>query len=233
MMLLFLASGIYMFYRYRLQQILKLQTVRNRIASDLHDEIGSTLSSISLSSTIIQSKLKGNNAEAERLLRQVSNNTDKMMEALSDIVWAINTKNDRFNNVVNRMRAFAVEMCEPINVNIQFNVSENINDVQLDMQQRKNLYLIFKEAVNNIVKYSGCSNVLIHIGLQGGKMLFMTIKDDGKGFDVPVPGIEEIRLSGNGVRNMKKRAQELGGQLTVDSAHGEGTMVQLRFGIGK
>src|SRR6188768_2730938 len=111
---------------------MKLQEVRNRIASDLHDEIGSTLSSISISSTIIQGKLNGANEEVDKLLQQVSSNTDNMMEALSDIVWTINTRNDRFENVVNRMRAFAIEMLEPCDINIEFNVGADVSDIQLD-----------------------------------------------------------------------------------------------------
>jgi len=230
---LLLVTGAYAFYRYRLSELLKLQAIRNRIASDLHDEIGSTLSSISLSSTIIQSRLKGNQPEVDKLLKQVSTNTDKMMEALSDIVWAINTRNDRFDNVVNRMRAFAIEILEPANIDFQMNVADDITGIHLDMQQRKNLYLIFKEAVNNISKYANGKNVRMDIRLQGSKILFLRISDDGKGFDVPVHGTEEISLSGNGIRNMKKRAEELGGEITIDSDHGEGTTVQLRFPVSK
>jgi ligand-binding sensor domain-containing protein/two-component sensor histidine kinase len=228
--IILIAAGIYGFYRYRLNQVRKLQAVRNRIASDLHDEIGSTLSSISLSSTIIQSKLNGNNTEVEKLLQQVSSNTDNMMEALSDIVWAINTRNDRFDNVVNRMRAFAIEILEPRDIAIQFNVSEDVKNTHLDMQQRKNLYLIFKEAVNNIAKYSGCKNVCTNISREN-KTLLLDVTDDGKGFDVPVLTGEERSLSGNGIRNMRKRAEELGGEIIIDSAPGKGTGLHLSFTV--
>jgi len=210
---------------------MKLQEVRNRIASDLHDEIGSTLSSISLSSTIIQSKLNGSNADVTKLLQQVSSNTDTMMEALSDIVWAINTRNDRFDNVVNRMRAFAIEILEPSEIAIHFNVSEDIRDVHLNMQQRKNLYLIFKEAVNNIAKYSGCQNVYIDFIRHGSKSFVLDIKDDGKGFEIPVESNDEKSLSGNGIRNMKKRAEELGGNMAIHSVPGEGTKMHFMFSI--
>jgi signal transduction histidine kinase/ligand-binding sensor domain-containing protein len=227
--LLLLATGIYEFYRYRLRQLLKLQAIRNRIARDLHDEIGSTLSSISLSSTIIQNQLKGSHPEADKMLRQVSSNTDQMMEALSDIVWAIDTRNDRFDNIVNRMRALAIEILEPSNISIQFEVSEDIRDLHLDMQQRKNLYLIFKEAINNIAKYSGCEQVKVDINRQPNKTVVMHIQDNGKGFDVAELYGEGKSLSGNGIRNMKKRAEELGGTMTIDSVPGAGTNVCLTF----
>ena len=227
---LLFAGGIYGLYRYRLQQIITLQDVRNRIASDLHDEIGSTLSSISLSSTIIQNKLNGTNPEVRHLLQQVSNNTDSMMEALSDIVWAINTRNDRFDNVVNRMRAFAIEVLEPHGIGIQFHVSVDLLNIQLDMQQRKNLYLIFKEAINNIVKYAGCKEVSIDIRQQGSKTFVLDIKDDGNGFDIAQKTGEKT-LSGNGIRNMKKRAEELGGEMTIVSSAEIGTTLHLWFTI--
>ncbi len=228
---IFICGIIYGLYKYRLSQVIKLQAVRNRIASDLHDEIGSTLSSISLSSMLIQGKLNGSNAEAEKLLQQVSSNTDSMMEALSDIVWAINTRNDRFDNVVNRMRAFAIEILEPFNINIWFNVSEDVLNIPLDMQQRKNVYLIFKEAVNNIAKYAGCKNVYINIDRQHNKTFVLYIKDDGKGFEEATLNNEAKSLSGNGIRNIKKRAAELAGEVTIHSVPAEGTILNLKFTI--
>jgi len=228
---LLIVAGIYGFYRYRLNQVLKLQSLRNRIASDLHDEIGSTLSSISLSSMLIQGKLNGSNTEAEKLLQQVSSNTDSMMEALSDIVWAINIRNDRFDNVVNRMRAFAIEILEPCNINIQFNVSEDVLNIQLDMEQRKNVYLIFKEAVNNIAKYSACKNVYINISREHGKTFTLNIADDGRGFEMAAINDEGKTLSGNGIRNIKKRAAELTGEVTIHSVPAKGTSLNLKFTI--
>jgi len=163
------------------------------------------------------------------MLRQVSSNTDQMMEALSDIVWAIDTRNDRFDNIVNRMRALAIEILEPSNIGIQFNVSDDIRDIHLDMQQRKNLYLIFKEAVNNILKYSYCDHVKVDITRQSNKTVVMHIQDNGKGFDMAGLHGEEKSLSGNGIRNMKKRAEELGGMMTIDSVPGAGTQLLLKF----
>jgi len=229
--ILLLTVSIYVMYHYRMKQMMKLHTLRNRIASDLHDEIGSTLGSISLSSALIQSKLNSGNTDVMKLLVQVSNNSSNMMEALSDIVWAINSRNDRFDNVLNRMRAFAIEMLEPSNTGILFNVSEGSQHIQLDMQQRKNLFLIFKEAINNIVKYAGCKNVIITISHQGNKIFVMDIKDDGNGFDITNPHLEEKSLSGNGIRNMKKRAEEFGGTLLIKSSIGGGTALYLRFKI--
>ena len=227
--ILLVAGGIYALYRYRLRQALKLQAIRNNIASDLHDEIGSTLSSISISSAVIKKMMNTNTPEVDGLLSQISSNTHNMMEAMSDIVWAVNTKNDSFNNIVNRMRAFAIEILEPENVLLNMNVSKALDHVALDMQQRKNLYLLFKEAINNIAKYAACKNVWVDIDMKGGKIT-MKIKDDGNGFSSisKEPGMS---LGGNGLDNMHKRANELKGKIKIDSAVGSGTLVYLEFPV--
>lgn len=235
-----ISSGIYAFYRYRLQQALKLQHLRNRIATDLHDEIGSTLSSISLAGSVIQKKLHGATPEVESLISRISENTDNMMEAMSDIVWAVNTKNDRFDNVINRMRAFAIERLEPLGIPVHFRESGDIHRLQLDMQQRKNLYLIFKEAVNNAAKYAACKNVWVDISILHSTMT-IKISDDGRGFELTstgngtaaqVPGaVTEQTLGGNGLHNMQKRAMELKGTLHVESGPGKGTAIEIRFTV--
>ncbi|MBK8484995.1 MAG: hypothetical protein IPL31_11810 [Saprospiraceae bacterium] len=239
-MLLTVVSGIYLFYQYRLQQALKLQSLRNRIAADLHDEIGSTLSSISLASSVIQNKLNDSTTEVTSLLDRISNNTDNMMEAMSDIVWAVNTKNDRFDNVINRMRAFAIEILEPKNILVHFTISPNVSNVILNMQQRKNLYLIFKEAINNAAKYSECKNVWLNIDYNHEKII-LEIKDDGIGFEIigkaeSIPTMQSVEVSsnsfgGNGLTNMQKRAGELKGKLIIDSSIGNGTTVRFDFTI--
>ena len=228
---LIVAGGIYSFYRFRLAQQIKLLSIRNNIASDLHDEIGSTLSSISISSTLIQKKMDSDPTEVNGLLNQISNNTHNMMEAMSDIVWAINSKNDRFDNLVNRMRSFAIEILEPENILLHLQVSEHLNHVKLNMQQRKNFYLIFKEAVNNIAKYAACTNVWVDIESKGGKIM-MKIKDDGKGFSAAsIKEDNRPQFGGNGLVNMYKRATELKGTIAIDSVVGKGTGIILEFPV--
>jgi len=225
-------SSIYALFRFRLAQKMRLLTLRNRIASDLHDDLGSTLSSISLSSTIIQKKVK-EEGEVKDLLNQISTNTDNMMEAMSDIVWSINTKNDRFDHVINRMRAFAVEMLEPKGCLIHFHTVEKINTLTLDMAQRKNLYLIFKEAINNAAKYSACSNVFIDLTMKANNRIHLRVKDDGKGFDLnyAVNGNRQDNFGGNGLSSIYKRSQELNGEVKIITAFGKGTEVDLEFRI--
>ncbi|MBL0315609.1 MAG: hypothetical protein IPP69_07415 [Flavobacteriales bacterium] len=224
---LFFLSAVYLLYRYRLAQQTKLLTVRNNIASDLHDEIGSTLSSISLSSTVIQRKMQDANPEVKTLLQQIGNNTDNMMEAMSDIVWTINAKNDHFENIVNRMRAFAIEIMEPLDCTVHFNVNENLLNLKLDMKQRKNLYLIFKEAVNNAAKYSGCKNFWVNFSRRIDGAVMLQLRDDGKGFSVSDKENGNASMGGNGLYNMHNRAAEIHGKLTIKSDPDEGTTLEL------
>jgi streptogramin lyase/two-component sensor histidine kinase len=239
LVVLVIAAGIYGLYRYRLQQAMRLQHLRNRIAADLHDEIGSTLSSISLAGTVIQHKLKNHHPEVDGLVHKINHHTQSMMEAMSDIVWAVNTKNDRFDQVLHRMRAFAAEILEPKEIMVHFDVSPNVSPLQLDMQQRKNLYLIFKEAINNAAKYAQCNNVWIIITYVHGRLM-MEVRDDGVGFDIqsiqtPVRVSEDVPpktgMGGNGIQNMDQRAHELKGKLQLFSSPGQGTKVILTFAV--
>lgn len=228
---LLVVAGLYLLYRFRLQQLLKMQTLRNRIASDLHDEIGSTLSSISLYGAAAKKMVAGNEAVTS-ILSKINANTTEMMEAMSDIVWAINTRNDGFDNLANRMRNFAVQLAEAKNIELHFTENKNLPSMPLDMVQRKNMYLIFKEAVNNAIKYAGCKNLWVLFENQN-HLLKMTVKDDGSGFSATdsAHSNKKSNLGGNGINNMKSRAAEIKGTLDIVSATGKGTEVILRVGL--
>jgi two-component sensor histidine kinase len=215
-----IVTAAYWFYRYRINQTLKLQAVRNRIASDLHDEIGSNLSNISIFSNVAQQN--ENNSATASMLQRITEYTQLSMEAMSDIVWMINTRNDRFENIMVRMRTLAAEIFEATNWRLHMQFDEKLYNLNMNMEERKNFYLIYKEAINNIAKYAECKDVWISMALDHSKIL-LEIKDNGKGFDVENIG------EGNGLVNMKKRAEMLKGKLTITSKRGEGTLVRLSF----
>ena len=227
-------AASYSLYRYRLQQALKMERLRNRIASDLHDEIGSTLSSISLYGESAKMMMK-ENAAAGSILSKINASTGEMMEAMSDIVWAVNTRNDGLDNLANRMRSFAVQITESINIQLHFTDNENMPQMPLNMEQRKNIYLVFKEAVNNAVKYSGCQNLWVSF-VSEHHVLKMTVKDDGRGFSMHTPPNNNKtngNLGGNGIANMKSRAEQIKGKLFIDASSGEGTQVTLHVNLKK
>ncbi|HMQ75395.1 MAG TPA: two-component regulator propeller domain-containing protein [Flavobacteriales bacterium] len=219
-------AAVYSIYRYRLDRAVEVVHVRERIARDLHDEIGSTLSSVSLLSTVAQRKVGGRAPEASDLLGRITESTTQVMEVMNDIVWAVNADNDDMASVVKRMMAFAVGVTEARECVLSFQAEEDLKTWRLGMAQRKNLYLIFKEAVNNAVKYSGCAHLRIELS-RDGRCIVLRVNDDGVGFDPGSNG--HSPGGGNGLINMRQRAAELPGTLTITSAAGQGTTVELRF----
>jgi signal transduction histidine kinase len=204
----------------RNRRIKQLQNIRNHIADDLHDDIGSTLSSISIMSELA----KAQSPEARPLLNSISENTAAIQENMSDIIWAVNPQNDRFENVLLRMNLFAVEILEAKNIQLEFNSDASLATYRLTMKQRKNLYLFFKEAINNSAKYSKAEKVFVRI-TKKDRHIEMNIADNGIGFDAT--GV----FNGNGMNTFKKRAEELNAEFKITSPVNKGTNVQLRFKI--
>lgn len=222
--LLFAAAvviGWLLFNRLKINKRLKEQLLRNQIAGDLHDDIGSALSSIDISSRIALLQ-KNNPAGVEEQLNRIRHQARKTMDSMSDIVWSINPHYDNFESMLARMKEFAADICEPQQVALQFNVEKEVELVPFDSDKRKNIFLVFKEAVNNAVKYSGCNLLLISFAKTTAGEFIMSIRDDGSGFS------EDHIKKGNGLRNMKTRAEQLGGQLSVQPGIENGTLVELK-----
>ena len=214
-----LASVVLIFYGlywYRLQQIKKLQIVRNNLASDLHDDIGSTLNSISIYSEVAKQQA-GKEIPA---LDLIGLNSRKIIESMSDIMWTINPENDSFEKIIIRMRSFAYQLLKAKKVEYTFEVDEKLNSIALPMQVRKNFYLVFKEAITNVVKYSEASRVSIDL-FEKNKIIVLKIRDNGKG--IPV----NAQTLGNGLMNMTRRAKEISAELNIISANGGGTEIEL------
>lgn len=198
----------------------QLQNIRNSIANDLHDDIGSTLSSISIMSELAKSR----SPEASALLASIGESSISVQENMSDIVWSIKAENDHFENILQRMTPFATEILDAKNIRLDFNVDESLSNLKMTMHQRKNFYLFFKEVINNAAKHSGAIAISVQI-TQNDNYVEMTIKDNGKGFDT------SQALPGNGLASLKKRADELNGSFRLQSYLNEGTIVHLRFRI--
>jgi two-component system sensor histidine kinase UhpB len=135
-------------------------------------------------------------------------------------VWAIHPANDTIEQLIFRMKEFAADMLEPLNIGFQFTIENDLNSLRLSVNQRRDLYLIFKEALNNTAKYSNCKKVNIEL-VQQERKLVLRISDDGNGFE------ETTVVHGNGLNNMQQRAKSIGGRLEVNSLPGEGTAITL------
>ncbi len=227
-----LAALVYSIYRYRINEILKRQAIRNKIAQDLHDNVGSTLSSIGVYSQVAKIYQEQNrNDQLKDTLGKISETASNMISEMSDIVWTINPRNDNMSVILQRMESFAKPLLAARNIILHFDVDPALRQVSLEMTQRKNFYLIFKESVNNALKYADCRNFYVSITMEQARIK-MVITDDGAGFDKLVVD-NKIRhsLSGNGLNNMQMRAKEIKGGFVLFSNPGNGTTIKLEFPI--
>lgn len=221
---------IYGIYRYRINELLKRQAIRNKIAQDLHDNVGSTLSSISVYSQVAKIYKQQDKSDAlQETLEKISSTSGEMISEMNDIVWAINPRNDNMQTILQRMESYARPLLTAQEIRLHFDYEPGIESMHLEMTKRKNFYLIFKEAVNNAMKYSGCRNLHVTIRRQQ-HLLRLEVQDDGNGFDIRQAG-QTSSLSGNGLRNMELRTKEMKGKLNIVSMPGEGTTIALEFPI--
>ena len=218
-----LSAGIYLLFRYRLKQKLNLLEMRNRISQDLHDEIGASMSGINLLSQIASEKLENNKAgEAAEYLGKVKNYTQDVIEKLSDMVWIFNPQNDNIERLLLRLKSFSIPVALSKNIQMHFVTGKESEITNLSIRQRKAIYLISKEAFNNSFKYSGCSNIYYSLSARGSKWL-LRIQDDGKGFS------ESSAVEGNGIKNMRARAEEVKAAIKIDAEPGKGTTIELEL----
>ena len=162
---------------YRTRQILRLQTIRNKISGDLHDDIGSTLNSISIYSEVAKKK----DEQQDEALEMIGEASRKIIETMSDIVWTINPDNDNFAKIIFRMKSLAYNMFRAKKMEFTFHSDEILNEKKLSIEERRNFYLIFKETVNNLVKYSNATRAAITLTNEND-YIKLRIQDDGVGF---------------------------------------------------
>jgi signal transduction histidine kinase/ligand-binding sensor domain-containing protein len=217
----FVSAAGYGFYRFRLFQLRRMETLRNRIARDLHDEVGSSISTIAIYSKIVQDQLNNMTFNKQPLLTKINDFATEIMSSMNDIVWSINTRNDAFEHIISRMREHATQLLEAKGYQLHFSFDEQVLRFKLGMERRRDFYLVYKEALNNIAKYAEGHHVWISL-LTGDQGITLRIRDDGKGFDP-----ENVKKTGNGLVNMRQRAAALHGRLTVNSSEGGGTEIIL------
>jgi len=222
-----IAGLLFYLHRLRLQKLLHVEKVRSRLARDLHDDMGSTLSTINILSNMALQQQSLDETKTKDYMNTISTSTSQMMEAMDDIVWSINPVNDNIAKMVARMKETAGAILEPKQIDYRFEIAPSVADVHLSMEARREVFLIFKEAINNIVKYASATLVTLTFSRKGPNLL-LTIEDNGIGFDMAAPG---SAVRGNGLKNMQKRAATLKGQLWINSRAGSGTSLKLAMPI--
>jgi len=229
------ALGYYA-YRQRVRRLLEIERVRTRIATDLHDDIGASLSRMAILIEVVKQEgrqsgyLKGPGARSAEMLTEIADSARALVDSMSDIVWSIDPGRDELGQVVTRTRQFAADVLDAQGIEWQFIASAEIEKVKLDPEQRRHLFLIFKEALNNIARHAGAKTVSMSLTINRNQLL-AEIADDGCGFtprstETVVAVVPKSR-GGNGLGNMQARAAELNGTLAIDSSPGKGTRLIL------
>jgi signal transduction histidine kinase/streptogramin lyase len=223
--LLVSAIALYGLHKYRVGRYLELERIRTRIATDLHDDIGSSLSQVTVLSEVAGQRARASLDPSEPL-EIIADLSRDVLDSVSDIVWAINPERDRLSDLTLRMRRFAGDTAQAANIEMEFNADGERADLKLGPDLRREVYLIFKEGVNNLMRHSGCSSARITIK-KLDRSLELIISDNGRGFDLDRAG------DGNGLASMKQRAARVGGTLEILSNPGGGTLVRLRVPLGR
>lgn len=215
-------SAIYAFYRYRIEHIKKIFAVRTKISRDLHDDIGSTLSSIHFYSSVAEKEVSHDPKKAKEYLKQINRNSRQIIENIGDIVWANNTDQKDTSSLSGRIKNYGYGLLSQNNIECKYAIDEQAEKKLTNPEARRNILLIIKEALNNIAKYSEADFAEVRMMLNGSHLL-LDIADNGKGFDVT------STKNGHGLNNMKKRAASLGGVLDIRSVADEGTSIHCRI----
>lgn len=216
-----IAFVLYRLYLYQIKHIKAIVSIRESIAADFHDDLGSTLSSISIFSQVAMQKAETDLPAAQTMVADIGMRARAMIHSMNDMVWAIKPENDNLYRLMQRMEEFSYPVAEAKDVQIVFLMDKSLFDIKTDMLRRKNLFLIFKEAFNNAIKYSGANKIEVRFDIKQKKTLVMCVTDNGSGFD-----LGQIKR-GNGLGNMQKRATEIKGTLKVVTSPGAGTSINI------
>ena len=228
-----LAAAFVTVYRYRVRRLLEVANLRTRIATDLHDDIGANLTRIAVSSEVARRQAGGDGSPVDRRLASIAELARESIDSLAEIVWAVDPKRDRLEDLSRKVREYAEDVVLSRDIRLVVETPGPGSDYRLDIDVRRDLFLIFKEAVRNAVRHSGCSQ--IHVDLRtDGSGLVLEVRDDGGGFD------PEAVHDGNGLSNMRRRARRIGALLSLETRQGGGTTVRLtrpdqgtRIGAGR
>lgn len=217
--LLILGGAGFLLYRYKAKQRLEFAQFQNKISQDLHDDVGSSLSSLQVYGTVAEQVLESQPEKAREMLQKINLQSGMLMENIGDIVWSMKPDKDQLISLTTRIKNFVTDVLSAANINYKIVIEDGVELLVKNIAAKRNILLIIKEAVNNAVKYSGAKELVISIKRQGEAICVQVI-DNGKGFDTAVG-----RTRGDGLVNMQKRTEELKGSFAITSSSGNGTTI--------
>jgi signal transduction histidine kinase len=196
------------------------QKVKDHIARDLHDDIAATMSGIQLMSKIAATQFAPKMPEAAPILEQINKSAIAVSDSISELIWTVKQHEDYLNDIADRIREHASKVLEINGIECQINIPRNLPVVQYNLETKRNVHLVYKEAMNNALKYSKCTKMTISLNMIDNRMS-LTVADNGIGFDLLT-----VKL-GNGLKNLKTRAQNVGAFLEIKTEVGNGTSINL------
>jgi len=218
-------------HRYRVAQAVSLERIRTTIATDLHDDIGASLSQIAILSEVarVNANREGrtdSQGHADEPLERVATLARELVESMGDIVWSIRSEAHGMESLIRRMREFAIDLLSSQGVDFELRTPQLGKNVELSLQARRQVFLIFKECIHNAARHSRCTAVVAELRIVDREAVF-TIEDNGTGLraEEKTPG----PAGGTGISNMRRRSQELGGGIQLTSKPGEGCCVEIHF----
>jgi two-component sensor histidine kinase/streptogramin lyase len=210
----------------RIKNQLAMERLKTKIASDLHDNVGSGLTEISILSEVANQKLNNSSSILSGELKNISEIARQLVDNMSDIVWVVNPGRDSLYDLIIKLKDSYNEFLNSVGISFQVKNIDRTNDIHLPMDFKQNLLLMFKEAINNSIKHSKCSKIILEASIINDSII-LSLRDDGIGFNK-----NEIK-SGNGMRNIELRARKLGGIIQWESVLGKGTTVKFSGKLNK
>jgi signal transduction histidine kinase len=222
------ALVVHSLYRVRERRLLELERVRTRIASDLHDDIGAGLSRMAILAEVARRQLETPDTRATATLSDLGDSARDLVASMGDIVWSVDPRRDDLASVIQRVREFASSLLEAKGIAWRLDAPADAARIKLTPEQRRALFLVIKEALNNAVRHGACGTVRVVVQADRAGLM-AEISDDGHGFENVVTGATPYAMQqgGYGLRSMSVRAARAGGKLTVISAPGHGTCIQF------
>jgi ligand-binding sensor domain-containing protein/two-component sensor histidine kinase len=233
LLFLLIGGGITFLIMYRVRQLLKIKTIeklaeekmRSKVAADFHDELGNRITKISLFSEILKTDVNTTSEKTREYLNKINENASNLYNETRDFIWHLDPQKDSLHDLAIRLKTFGDELFDSTNTNFEFNTTgENIKIIRLQMDWRQHILRIFKEAMHNALKYAESTNVKLKISTTDSKAI-IELTDDGKGFDL------SEKSPGEGLNNMKNRAEAIKSELNIQSSPEKGTSVRLIFDL--